>query len=60
MVTPLVKHIVGVFGVVDASNKSLSRWLTKRKSAVLYIGGERRAPLRVLQPAVPRPTLATT
>lgn len=37
--TPLVKHVVGLFGVVDASNKSLTKWLTSGKSAVLYIGG---------------------
>ena len=37
--TPLVKHVVGLFGVVDASNKSLTKWLGKGKSAVLYIGG---------------------
>jgi len=39
MVTPLVKHVVGLFGVVDASNKSLTKWLGKGKSIVLYIGG---------------------
>ena len=27
------------FGVVDASNKSLTKWLGKGKSVVLYIGG---------------------
>lgn len=37
--TPLVKHVVGLFGVVDASNKSLTKWLGRGKSAVLYIGG---------------------
>ena len=60
MQTPLVKHVVGLFGTIDAANKPMSKHLSKRKSAVLYIGGERRAPLRVLQPAVPRPTLAIT
>lgn len=37
--TPLVKHVVGLFGVVDASTKSLTSWLSKGKSVVLYIGG---------------------
>jgi hypothetical protein len=37
--TPLIKHVVGLFGVVDASAKSLTKWLGAGKSAVLYIGG---------------------
>jgi len=37
--TPLVKHIVGLFGLVDASPKVLTRWLSAGHSAVLYIGG---------------------
>ena len=39
LVTPLVKHFVGLFGLVDASAASLTRWLNKGKSVVLYIGG---------------------
>jgi len=39
LMTPLVKHVVGLFGLVDASNKSLTKWLGKGKSVVLYIGG---------------------
>ena len=39
MMTPLVKHVVGLFGVVDASNRSLTKWLSSGRSAVLYIGG---------------------
>ena len=39
LVTPLIKHIVGLFGIIDASTKSLTRWLTKGNSVVLYIGG---------------------
>lgn len=39
MRTPLIKHVVGLFGMVDASNKSLTSWLSKGRSAVLYIGG---------------------
>ena len=37
--TPLVKHIVGLFGVCDAAAKPLGRRLAAGKSAVLYIGG---------------------
>ena len=39
MVTPLIKHIVGMFGMIDASSKSMTAWLTAGKSIVLYIGG---------------------
>jgi hypothetical protein len=35
---PLLKHIVGVFGLCDASSRSLRKTLQK-KSVVLYIGG---------------------
>jgi hypothetical protein len=38
MLTPIVKHVVGLFGVCDASSKGLSKTLAK-KSAVLYCGG---------------------
>jgi hypothetical protein len=37
--TPLVKHIVGLFGTCDAANKPMHSRLQKGKSCVLYIGG---------------------
>lgn len=39
MRTPLVKHIVGLFGVVDVASKPMGKLLGARKSCVLYIGG---------------------
>ena len=39
MVTPIVKHVVGLFGVCDAAAKPLGRRLARGASAVLYIGG---------------------
>lgn len=39
MKTPLIKHIVGLFGTRDAHSKSLTAWLKQGKSIVLYIGG---------------------
>jgi hypothetical protein len=38
MQTPFIKHIVGVFGICDASAKTLKRTLARR-SVVLYPGG---------------------
>ena len=40
--TPIIKHVVGVFGLIDASAKSLKSHLSKggvEGSCVLYIGG---------------------
>jgi hypothetical protein len=40
--TPVVKHVVGVFGLIDASAKSLKKRLAKggvEGSTVLYTGG---------------------
>ena len=36
---PLIKHIVGLFGVCDAAPKPMARRLEAKKSCVLYIGG---------------------
>mmetsp|Transcript_22566 Transcript_22566/g.29293 ORF Transcript_22566/g.29293 Transcript_22566/m.29293 type:complete len:307 (+) Transcript_22566:26-946(+) len=37
---PILKQVIGLYGLVDASKKSLVKCLTKRKSSVvLYIGG---------------------
>jgi 2-acylglycerol O-acyltransferase 2 len=35
---PILKHIVGIFGITDASSRGLTKTL-KKKSVVLYIGG---------------------
>jgi 2-acylglycerol O-acyltransferase 2 len=34
-----MKHVIGIFGLIDASRKSLTSRLTKGKSFVLYPGG---------------------
>lgn len=42
LATPIVKHVVGVFGLIDASASSLKKHLSKggvEGSCVLYIGG---------------------
>jgi len=42
LATPILKHIVGVFGLIDASGKSLKKRLAKsgmEGSVVLYTGG---------------------
>lgn len=37
--TPLVKHLVGLFGTCDAATKPMTKRLSAGKSCVLYIGG---------------------
>ena len=42
LATPILKHIVGIFGLIDASSKSLKKHLAKggiEGSVVLYTGG---------------------
>lgn len=42
LATPIVKHVVGVFGLIDAGAKSMKKHLSKggiEGSCVLYIGG---------------------
>jgi len=36
---PIMKHVIGIFGLIDASRKSLSKRLNDGKSFVLYPGG---------------------
>ncbi|KAL3919726.1 MAG: hypothetical protein SGPRY_005527 [Prymnesium sp.] len=37
---PLLKDVLGVFGVIDASGKTLTKWLGQpRSSVVIYVGG---------------------
>jgi hypothetical protein len=36
---PIMKHVIGIFGLIDASRKSLTKRLEKGKSFVLYPGG---------------------
>ena len=36
---PLLKHVIGIFGLIDASKKNLLKHISKGKSFVLYPGG---------------------
>ncbi|CAN0262381.1 unnamed protein product [Discosporangium mesarthrocarpum] len=43
---PILKHVFGSFGLIDASSRSLARTLTKT-SVVLYVGGMAEASARL-------------